>query len=85
MNFKPKKWQMITAVVIVIFMFLNPSLEQFTDFIGHSKLRLEQHNLVRKTNLLIFSIYGDQTLDDNGSIDSETKYLGMLNNFISIN
>ena len=85
MNFKPKRWQIITAIIALILMFLNPSLDQFGDFIGHSKLKMAQRNLVRNTNLLVFSIYGDQSLDDNGNVDSVTRYVGVLNNFISLN
>lgn len=84
MKFKPQKWQIIAGSILVVLIFLNPSLEQFTDFIGHSKFRMEQHNLVRKSNFLILSIYGDQTLDNNGDPDSEIKYIGILNNFISL-
>lgn len=84
MNFKPRKWHLTAGIVIIILLFLNPSLDQFTDFIGHSKLRQEYHNLVRKDNFLIFSIYADQTLDVDGGIESETKFIGLLNNFISL-
>jgi hypothetical protein len=68
MDFKPKKWQIVTAVILIV-MFLNPSLKDFREFTG------DKDEGQRKMNFLICSVYKE----------SSDYYIGFLLNFIPIN
>src|ERR1700744_5348317 len=79
--FKIKKWQILTIISVIVLFIFNPSLKDFKEFVGDSKDYTEGHNLKRSFNFIVLSIYDNQLIDSNGSdIDSETKYIGILNN-----
>ena len=69
MNFKPKKWQIILGVIILLLAILNPSLKDFRDYTG------DRNEGTRKINFLIASVYKEE--DD--------YFVGFLLNFIKIN
>lgn len=52
MKFKPKKWQIITAIVLLFFIILNPSLKDFREYTG------DQY-VTKKMNFLVLSVYAD--------------------------
>jgi hypothetical protein len=52
MNFKPKKWQIITCVILLLLIILNPSLKDFREYTGDA-------GVTKKMNFLILSVYED--------------------------
>jgi hypothetical protein len=71
MQFKPKKWTIISGIIFIILLFTNPSIQRFRDFLGERTYE----GLRRKMNFMVFSIYED---------DGSNKYIGVLYNFIPI-
>jgi len=78
-----KKWVVTICIILGLFV-LNPTLQQFEDFIGHSPYRLDQHNLTRSLNLMFLSVYNDQEVNTSGEVFREQTYIGFLRNFIHI-
>ncbi len=81
MNFKPKKWQIITFIILFLLIILNPSPSDFKTFTGIEKNIPEEITLQRDANFLIFSIYSYH----NEQRDYENrKYIAILKNFIAL-
>jgi hypothetical protein len=53
MNFKLKKWQSISIIILIIFIILNPSLKDFKEYTGDQEV-------TKKMNFLIVSVYQDR-------------------------
>lgn len=70
MKYKFKKWQIITAIVLFILLWTNPSMKRFKDFRGENSYE----GLKRTHNFGVLSIY----------TDARDKYIGFLWNFIHI-
>jgi len=81
MNFKQKKWQIITFIILFLLIILNPSPSDFKTFTGIAKNIPEEITLQRDDNFLIFSIYSYH----NEQRDYENrKYIAFLKNFIAL-
>jgi len=76
MNFKPKRWQLIAAVVLLVLIFTNPSAKDCMEFSGES--RHEYTKVRRECNFLLFSIYDTY----GGAVQG--RYLGVFKNFIKL-
>lgn len=73
-----KKWWIIAAVILFIFVLLNPNMKQFKEYTGEQEGGVYKKHFKRTSNYLIFSIYEYQI---NGYTNS---YLGVLSNFFQI-
>lgn len=74
MKHKNAKW-LIPVMIIFLLVFLNPSMENFQEFLGLSGNHTR--NLKRTSNYLIFSIY-------QGNDYYQSKYVGIVKNFYKI-
>ena len=69
-----KKWPLIIAAILLLFIILNPSMKQFKEYMGKGTSSLFEYR--RASNFLIYSIYEYEYGFEN------KKYIGILSNFI---
>jgi len=77
MNFKPRKWQIITAVILLLFIVLNPSSSDFREYTGIPKENYDV-TIHREWNFLVLSVYSTYYYGE------DRKYLGIFKNFIRL-
>jgi hypothetical protein len=65
----------IVGCILLLFIFLNPSLDKFKEHLGY----ISHYGLRRTSEFLVCTIYED------GTQDPPVKYLGILSNFIKLN
>lgn len=62
----------VFTVIVLLFVLLNPSMNQFKEFLGKEKISSDCR---RVNNFLVYSIYENENTD---------QYVGILSNFIQL-